>query len=279
MDPTRLKGLGLAGRPLVHPNTGAPAAVVRGLDAGKAKAKGLPLLDQERYVVEACYRELRRHAGVFVVAQGVEHELDLLRPVYPQIVSSTETRFDVPVIAQVLRNLVAEGVSVRHLRGVLETMLSIKETEHLKVGAKKAFYAYADFLGPAQSGVSAQAVGPVGLAEAVRLALRDYIVYRYARGHETLPAYRVAQDLEPLIEKSAEDRVAEEELLAIREAVWEGIGKASFPPPVIVTSSSVRRALKGLIEIELPEVVVLSDEELPPGMKVQTLGHISLRSH
>jgi FHIPEP family len=248
MDPRRLRSLGLAGQLAQNPVTGAPAAILGDPEAAnQAKAKGLTVVDRERYIVEACDHELRRHAGAFVVAEGLQHELDLLRPRYFHIVSATETRFGEPVIAHVLRNLVTEGVSMRDLPGVLEAMLSLKEAEHIGGdGKEKAI-------------------------EAVRDRLKDSIAYNSARGYKTLPIYRIAEDIDKTLRKGS---VTEEERLAIGKAIWESIRRATLSPIVIVTGLAVRRMLKELIEIELPEVVVLSDQEIGD-IRVQTLGHIS----
>jgi len=251
MDPRRLGALGLAGQPAQNPATGAPATILNDPSAAEqARAKRLAVMDRERYMLEACHRELRRYAGLFVVAEGVEHELDLLRPWYSDIVSATERRFGTPAIAYILRNLVAEGFSVRDLPGVLEAMLSAKAIQHLHADGRKS------------------------VIEAVRFRMRDYMLYKSARGYEALPIYRVGEDIEEMLK---EGHVKEHERLAIGKAIWEGIRKVTFPPPVIVTRSSVRGILGELIEIELPGAVVLSNEEIGD-MRTQTLGRISLQT-
>ena len=45
--------------------------------------------------------------------------------------------------------------------------------------------------------------------------------------------------------------------------------------PVILTRMEIRRYVKKMIELELPDVPVLSFQELEPGMEIQPVGHIS----
>jgi type III secretory pathway component EscV len=47
-------------------------------------------------------------------------------------------------------------------------------------------------------------------------------------------------------------------------------------PPVIMTSSDVRRAVRGLVAPRFPRVAVLSYEELPPETPVRPVGRLSL---
>jgi type III secretion protein V len=47
--------------------------------------------------------------------------------------------------------------------------------------------------------------------------------------------------------------------------------------PILLTQSDVRRFVRRLLENELPEVTVLSYQELDPTVTVQPLGRIGLK--
>jgi type III secretion protein V len=47
-------------------------------------------------------------------------------------------------------------------------------------------------------------------------------------------------------------------------------------PPVLLASSDVRRALRGLVAPRFPRVAVLSYEDLPPELAVRPVGRLAL---
>jgi type III secretion protein V len=49
---------------------------------------------------------------------------------------------------------------------------------------------------------------------------------------------------------------------------------AGAPPPVVLTAMDVRRYVKKLIDIQHPEAVVLSYQELSPTVSLQPVGRI-----
>jgi len=47
-------------------------------------------------------------------------------------------------------------------------------------------------------------------------------------------------------------------------------------PAVILASSDVRRHLRSLLELELPDVAILAAHELAPGTAIRTAGRIAI---
>jgi type III secretion protein V len=51
---------------------------------------------------------------------------------------------------------------------------------------------------------------------------------------------------------------------------------ADAPPPIVLTSMEIRRYIRRLLEIEMPDVNVLSFQELQPDVNIQPLGRIGV---
>ena len=121
---------------------------------------------------------------------------------------------------------------------------------------------------------------PIALTEAVRGALRRHITHRHARG-ESLGVLLV----DPIIEETIRDsiqRTATGSYLALApdaardliEAV-RSARKAAPSCEILLTQSDVRRFLRRLVEVELPQMTVLSYQELDPAIAVQPLAKVA----
>ena len=275
--PERLRPLNIRGRAAANPATGAKAAIVKGGPklANKARDAGLMAWGRGGYVVLACSGELRRHAAAYVTIESIQHDLDLLRPWYRDVIASAERRFGVSAIAQVFRGLGEEGISIRNLNGVLEAMQAVKSTVDVDFGKYIVFHPYTTVLCPAVFGERIEDVEPAGYAECVRSQFKEYISHKYARGQKTLIVYLLDPGIESRVARS--DPLTDEEKLAIHNAVEEKIGALTSwdQTPVILTSIEVRKRLRRLIEVEFPDIAVLSYQELSPNLNVQPIAHIT----
>jgi type III secretion protein V len=249
-----LPGWGVEGEAALDAATGAQGAWV---DAGAREvleAAGLAPLGAGAYVARHLEREVRRRAHDFVGLQEVQSMLDQLERAYPALIRNVVPKpVPLALLADVLRRLVEEGVSIRTLREILEAL---------------AIHA------PGEK-------DPVALTEAVRGSLRRHITHAHARGG-VLAVHLVDPEIEDTI-RDAVQRTATGSYLALPPASARDVldavrrGTAAAQGRVIVlTQSDVRRFLRRLIEVELPDVVVLSYQELDPTVTVQPLGRIGL---
>ena len=179
--------------------------------------------------------------------------LDQLERAYPALVRNVVPQpVALPLLADLLRRLVEEGVSIRPLREILEALAIHAAVEK----------------------------DPVALTEAVRGALRRPITHKHTRAGAV-----AVHLLDPLLEDTVRDaiqRTATGSYLAlppdlardIVAAVSRALAGANHP--VLLTQSDVRRFVRRLLENELPDVTVLSYQELDPTVTVQPLGRIGL---
>jgi type III secretion protein V len=247
VPPDELALVGIAAGAARDPLTGRSASLVASRDATRAASLGPVRGPLERVLAEVAWA-LARSAHQLVGVQEAQVLLDALEPSAPALVREAGRQLPPALLAEVLRRLVEEGVSIRPLRTVLEALLEA---------------------GPQR--------GPAALAEAARRALRRHIGHR-AAGDGPL----VALLLDARAEAAVRDALAGEALAldpVTAAALLDGLAaelRGHDEPPVILASPDVRRALRGLVAPRFPRVSVLAYEELPPELPVRPVGRLAL---
>ena len=247
-------GFGVEGEPSRDPVTHAAATWVDESDAAILEASGVPVLSPAGLVAHHLGAVVRRRAGQLVGIQEVQSMLDQLERAYPALVRNVVPKpVSLALLTEVLRRLVEEGVSIRPLREILETLATHATSER----------------------------DPVTLTELARSGLRQQITYRHSIDG-VLPVVL----LDPSIEEAVRDaiqRTSSGSYLALPPDVARDVVEAfkvecrpEEGPAIVLTQADVRRFVRRLIEVELPDVVVLSYQELAPEVTVQPLGRITV---
>ncbi|MBI5517249.1 MAG: type III secretion system export apparatus subunit SctV [Deltaproteobacteria bacterium] len=234
-----------------HPVTGERCAWVPMVHRAALEAQGLPCLDPAEVVVVHLAHCLRSNAARFVGIQETQAMLDGLERQYPALVRQVVPKpVPVALLADVLRRLVDESVSVRNLREVLEAMAQVAPTEK----------------------------DPVVLVEHVRGALRRELTHRHAPDGR-LAAWLLAPEIEDAmrdgIQRTAtgswlalDPSLTADILAGVRASV--GAGGAG----VVLTTVDLRRFVRKLLETEFPRLEVLSFQDLDPKVQVAPRGRI-----
>jgi len=112
-------------RPAIEPNTGDPAATLRGDEAGRQlwQSYGYDTRSPLGYIVFTTAAELRRHAATLLTPDLVRYYLVRLKGPFPALVQAAR-RFDVESLTRVLQAKLEQRMSIRNLRRILETMLA-----------------------------------------------------------------------------------------------------------------------------------------------------------
>jgi type III secretory pathway component EscV len=207
----------------------------------------------QEFMITRLGKELRTNAWRLLTTEVVECVLDLLEEASPDLVRAARERFDVRTLASVMRDLLREDISIRNLRALLESLLSIRDSEPF---------------------------GGASYSEWVRADFKRYISHKYLRGQNTLIVSLLAPQIEERVAESAQKPLTGDErrrlLKPLLRAVEESFANAAAP--VILTSQEVKRKLRPLVERELPSVVILAYQELSPDMNIQPVGRIEFDS-
>ncbi len=208
-------------------------------------------------IVATAFDVLRVRAADFLGLSETQRLLDELeqfagatvRNVVPKPVSVT-------LLVDVLRRLVEEGISIRDLRGILES-LSVR---------------------------SAIDKDPLNLTELVRADLRRPITFRLTGGGGVLSAFTMHPMIEDTIQRaitrtpagaflSIAPEAGRDIVTAVRRAFVAG---GAPEAPILLVRPEIRRFVRRLLETEFPKLIVVTIHELTPEVSIRPQGQVTL---
>ncbi|WP_136524484.1 flagellar biosynthesis protein FlhA [Geomonas ferrireducens] len=245
---------GLEGIKTTEPVFGLPAVWIKGKEREKAQVSGYTVVDNTTILATHISETIKKHAHELVGRQELQQLLDSIAATLPKVVEElVPSLLSLGTVLRVVKNLLKENVSIRDLRSILETL--------------------ADYGGMTKD--------PEMLTEFVRQSLGRYIVEQYKRDDDTLCVITLDHDIEEAIVDSVQlseqgsylaidPHLAQRILAAIRRNAeqFDAIGAL----PVLMASPTIRRHVKKLTERFMPNLAVISHNEIPPNIKIQSLG-------
>ena len=254
-----LSVFGVEGREVKHPVTGEKACWVEKEHRGLLEDAGYTSWDEAAVMMLECVASLKKHASDFVGMQQVQLMLNQLEGPYPAMVREVVPKLlSLQEFTDVVYRLSQEGISLRLMPKILEILAErAKSTKD-----------------------------PLYLVEDVRAGLSRYITHKYAGPQGDLVVYLLDREIEEMVSSSVKVSDGVTYLAMppeITREILDAIGKEVAPDtragktPILLTDQKVRRYIKKLASLEVPEVVVLSYQEIDPALKVQPLGRITVR--
>ncbi|TAM74135.1 flagellar biosynthesis protein FlhA [bacterium] len=240
----------------VEPAFNLPALWIVEASRGQAEMSGYTVIDPTSVVATHLTEIIKAHAADLLGRQETSALLDNVKQHYPVVVEElVPSLLSVGEIQRVLQSLLRERIPIRNLLLVLEALAD---------GARQS--KDIDYLG-----------------ERVRAALARHICAEYAEDG-LLSVITVDPRLEALLTEAVrrgEDAYAVLDpgtVARIYSSLTEQIQAASAAGlhPIVLCSPSVRLALKRLTERAAPQLVVLSYSEIVPGLRVESIGQITL---
>jgi type III secretion protein V len=258
-DAAELQAAGFAeAEPIILIGLNRPAAKIDMSAEERLRDQGFQILDIPTRLVLHLGALMREYAHEFVGIQEAQHLLDELEQSFPTLVQEVVPKtLSIQALAEVLRRLVEEDISIRNMREILQALAEWGGVEK----------------------------DTLLLTEYVRMALKREISYRHAGDERLLRAYL----LDPMIEEAVRDsihRAAKGAYLAMEPQlgrdIIDALGKelaelpADEPAPVVLTNSEIRRYLRRLIEVDHPQISVLSFTEVLSDVTIQPLARVSV---
>ncbi len=244
----------------IHPIDGSIVTWIAEENKEVAIQAGFRMWDVAEYLILHLSYILRKHAHEFLGLQEIQTLLNELEKSHPALVKELVPKvITVLQISEIFQRLVQEEISIRDLKSIFSTLAQWAEVER----------------------------NTLVLTEHIRSGLKRYITHRYAGHSNTLAVYL----LDPEIEDSVRNAVRSTEkgnYLALEpevtQEIVESVGKeiASHPfppgarPPVILTTAEIRRYFRKIIELEFPQLAVLSYQELAENLRIQPIARVSL---
>jgi flagellar biosynthesis protein FlhA len=241
-----------------EPAFNLPALWVPELHKEEAILAGYTVVDPATVIATHLTEVFKRHLHEFLGRQEVQVLLDNLAKRAPKAVEDlVPGTMNLGGVQKVLQNLVKEGVSIRDILTVVETM--------------------ADY--------GASVKDPDQLTEYVRSRMGRTIVKPYLTAEGALPILNLTPKVEGAIQESVRQTdhgayLAMEPGLAQRiiQAIQRALDKAllSEGQPVLLTSPLVRPHLAQLLSRFIPNLPVISQAEIPAEIKLQSVANIGL---
>jgi flagellar biosynthesis protein FlhA len=257
MDPGDAVG-SVPGIPTTEPAFGLPATWIPESQHAEAEALGYTVVDGESVIVTHLTETIRKHAAQLLTRQDVRQLLDQLKEINEAVVTETVPDvLSVGEIQRVLQALLSEGVSIRDLGAIVES-----------VGEKARITR-----------------DPGLLAEYARQALGRAITAPHLDASQTLRVLTLDPSIEQELAQSI-TQTSDGEYLAMEptraQAVVTAIRGHSDQAsarggirPVLLCSARVRRHIRRLVESTIPHLPVCSYNEVAPGISVETIGVVS----
>jgi flagellar biosynthesis protein FlhA len=249
---------GLEGTPTTEPAFGLPALWIPAAIKERAEAMGYTVVDPASIIVTHLTETIRQHAADLLTRQDVRGLLDALKERYPAIVE--ELLPDVLTLGEVhrvLQSLLAEGVSIRDLSTIVETL--------------------------ADKGRLTRDVGL--LADYCRQALSRSILRPYLTHDGSLNVITLDGPLEAMLGDAVVqtqdgsylnlDPGTVNTVLTALKGEYERVSMHGIVP-VVLCSAKVRRHLKQVSEPVLPRLAVISFNEIQRDVNIEMVARVSL---
>lgn len=257
MDPGntshRIKGV-----PTKEPAFGLDAIWISQSQKEEATEAGYTVVDLSTVIATHLTEMIRAHAQDLLGRQELQGLLDGLKQSAPKVIEDLIPGvLPVATVLKVLKNLLREGVSIRDLRSILESL----------------------------GEVGAMTKDPMLLTEHVRSALARSITRKLTDGSGELKLLTLDREIEERIASSIIQTDQGAQLSIDPEFVRAFISElnqkameiaAESSQTIVLCSPVIRMHLRGLLEKFIPNVVVLSHNEITPNINIRALDTVRL---
>lgn len=256
MDPGTADG-GLKGKKTVEPAFGLPAVWIPVSERDVAEMKGYTIVDLPSVVATHLTQVIRKYAHKLLGRQEVQSLIDNVKETNPVIVEELIPKLmSVGEVQKVLANLLREEICIRDMVTILETLAD-----------------YAPHTRDADV-----------LTEYVRQSLSRAISQKYMEKNISNGVITIEPALEQELANSVQKSdfgsyiaIAPEKMEAIINNLTEQVKSAvsSGEQPIILTSPGLRPYFKRMVEGVVPNLVVLSYNEIESDANIKAIGMLT----
>ncbi len=248
----------ITGIPTFEPSFHLPAIWITEGQRERAESLGYTVVDPPSIIATHLTEVIRQHIAELLTRQDVQNLVNNLKETNPSIVEELVPKLlGLGEVQKVLQNLLMEGVSIRDLLTIFETLAdfatSTRDTDIL--------------------------------TEYVRQALKRAICAKFFAPNETTSVVTVDAKVEQEImgsvkqtEQGAYLTLDPEKTRAIIDSTKEEIEKLESlgKPPIVITSPIVRIYFKKMTEQYLNDLIVISYNEIEPNVELQSVGTVKI---
>ncbi|HXK07735.1 MAG TPA: flagellar biosynthesis protein FlhA [Verrucomicrobiae bacterium] len=251
--PTGAANAHIEGQPTRDPAFGMAALWIPAERAERARHAGYTVVDSVSVLGTHLSELIRRYAHELFSRQDTKRLLDRVAVEHPKVVEDVVPKLlPLATVQRVMQNLLRERVSIRDAVSILEAL--------------------------GEAGGATR--NPVLLTEYVRQAIRRSIIKPYLNRAGDLPAWFFDPAIEQAVEAAVEHGEQNSHVALAPQQIRDILGRMTAriqspeTPVVAISSSGARYFLRQMVEPALPNLFILAHNEVPPGVRVQSLGNI-----
>ena len=241
------------------PAFGLDAVWISKNDNDKALGLGYTVVDCSTVIATHLSQILVNNCASLLGQEEVQNILDIVAKSQPKLVNGlVPSVVNLGLLTHILQNLLNEGVPIRDMRTVLETLVEY---------------------GP-------KSQDPEVLTAACRIGLRRLIIQDIVGSENTIPVITLAPDLEKVLHKSLEtggsegigiepgmaDRIQRSLMEATNNQEMEG------EPAILLTSGILRSTLSRFVKNTIPGLRVLSYQEIPDDKQIKIVSVVGTQN-
>lgn len=232
--------------------------LITDVERKNAEIHGFTVVDAASVLVTHLSESVKRHCHEILSRQDVQNLLDNLKQTHPTVVNELiPAQLSVGHVQRILQNLLAEGISIRNLAGILEKVSDYatvtKNPDELSEHARRALGAQITKPFQAENG---------GLRA---ITLDPRLEQQLAQGVRQSPT-----DISLAMEPKLARHIVETLSRHIQQMLAAG------HPPVVLCAPHIRLAFHRFFQTTFAELNVLSYAEVPPRVEVQNAAMINL---
>jgi len=258
----------VSGIETTEPAFGLPALWISEQDKERAEMAGYTVVDPTSVIVTHLTEVIRRHAAEILSRQDTANLIDNVKKTEPAVVEELiPNLMTVGDVQKVLQNLLREGVPIRNVATILEALGDhARETRDVDVLTEHARAALARVICRQYRNADGELV-----VSTVDPEIEEEIA-RAVEGRSTGAGLGVGTGVgePPALEPGLVQSVARAVSRAVEKMATEGY------QPVLLTRPGVRPYIRRIVERVLPDVAVLSYNEITRDQKVRSVGTVSL---
>jgi len=247
----------IRGVPTVEPAFNLPAIWITESQKSDAEVAGYTVVELPAVIATHLTETIKKHAHEILTRQNVKSLIDNLKEQGGAVIDELiPGMMSIGDVHRVLQNLLRERISIRDLLLILETL----------------------------AGVAPRSKNSDVQTEYVRNVLAPQICEAYKNDDGVIPVITLDPNLEAKLEGSIQESegvfrfsLSPADANRILEAAGVQVeaAKQAGEYPILICSPTVRPQLKRLTEANFPELVVLSYNEIVPGIEIRSLGMIT----
>lgn len=241
----------------IEPAYGIPSKWILPENKEMAEIYGYTVIDPLSVMITHLSETIKQHAYEVINRQEVMHLLENVRKTTPELVDEVlQGIISYGNFQKILVNLVKEGIPVKDMETILETVAD----------------------------VGATVKDITQITESIRIALKRTITRKFCQGGQ-MRVLTLDAELEKVIvtsltkgEQGVYTALSPDTMQSLISQVGEGIKKFNdlSQDVVILTSQVIRIYLYRLLEQFYPNVYVLSFQEIANNVQIQSIGNIAL---